>query len=126
MTKSNLLKTITNVLMMTFLWATHLQAQASFPDNTQVSETALFQRQWPRVDEQSRAYFRIKAPNACEVFVDCCGRTSMSKEQDGYWYATTHPLPVGFHFYDFTVDGTRVTDTNTFTYAVLTSWNGKK
>lgn len=86
------------------------------PVGTQVSETALFQREYPRVDAQHRAYFRLYAPQATEVKVDCRAVYDMEKDPDGWWYGHTEPLAVGFHFYNFVVDGATVTDPDSDTY----------
>ncbi len=91
-------------------------AQRAIPENTFVSETALFEREYPRVDNQRRAYFRLYAPHANSVEVNCCGKFKMEKDNDGWWYATTTPLVVGFHFYHFNVDGANVSDPDSHTY----------
>ncbi len=91
-------------------------AQVDIPAGTVVSETALFEREYPRVDSQNRAWFRIQAPMAQKVSVNCCGNTDAVKGDDGWWYATTKPLPVGFHFYHFNVDGVVTPDTESHTY----------
>lgn len=91
-------------------------AQQSTPTHTIVSETALFEREYPRVDEQHQAYFRLYAPKAEDVKVNCCGTFAMQKESDGWWYGKTSPLPVGFHFYHFLIDGVAVADTESNTY----------
>ena len=92
------------------------QLSAGIPENTTVSETALWMRQWPRVDSQDRAYFKIYAPNAKEVIADCREKVVLTKDKDGYWTGRSNPLDKGFHFYHFLVDGLRVTDINTYTY----------
>ena len=86
------------------------------PEGTTVSETALFEREYPRVDAQRRGYFRIYAPKAQEVYLNLQGRHEMSRDPDGWWYCTTQPLVVGPHFYHFVVDGMDVTDVHTDTY----------
>ena len=86
------------------------------PEGTTVSETALFEREYPRVDAQNRGYFRVYAPKAEEVYVDLQGRHNMEKDADGWWYGVTEPLVVGPHFYHFMIDGVRTTDINTETY----------
>lgn len=91
-------------------------AQLATPKHTAVSETALFEREYPRVDKQNQAYFRLYAPQAQEVKVNCCGKFAMEKTADGWWYATTPPLPVGFHFYHFIIDGAIASDTESHTY----------
>lgn len=91
-------------------------AQNYIPKGTFVSETALFQREYPRVDKQGRGYFRFYAPYAHNVELVCCGRTQMKKDNEGWWYATTLPLTVGFHFYHYNVDGANVSDPDSHTY----------
>ena len=59
------------------------------PAGTTVSETALFEREYPRVDAQRRGYFCIYAPKAQEVYLDLQGRHPMEKDADGWWYCTT-------------------------------------
>lgn len=92
------------------------QMSANIPENTKVSETALYMRQWPRVDSNDCAYFKIYAPNAKEVIADCRERVKLTKDKDGYWTGKSNPLDKGLHFYHFLVDGIRVTDINTYTY----------
>lgn len=91
-------------------------AQKDIPQGTTRSETALFMRDWPRVDADRCAYFKLYAPDATKVQVDCRGIFDMTKGEDGYWYGKTTPQVVGFHFYNFIVDGATVTDPSTYTY----------
>ncbi len=84
---------------------------------TKVSETALFKRDYPRVDAEGRAYFCIYAPDAEEVVIDCRGKYPMTKLENGYWVGNTEPLVVGPHFYHFIVDGAIVADPMSKTYA---------
>ena len=86
------------------------------PAGTTVSETALFEREYPRVDAEHRGYFCVYAPKAQVVYLELQGRHEMEKDADGWWYCTTKPLVVGPHFYHFMVDGIQVTDINTDTY----------
>ncbi len=84
---------------------------------TKVSETALFQREYPRVDDQHRAWFRLYAPQAKDVAVSgACGEIKMHQGEEGWWYATSLPLAPGLHFYHFLVDGMVVTDTESQTF----------
>ncbi|MCM1451837.1 MAG: alpha/beta hydrolase-fold protein [Clostridium sp.] len=91
-------------------------AQRPAPENTFVSETALFQREYPRYDAQNCGYFRLYAPAAQEVIVNCGKKFAMEKDEDGWWHGKTEPLAPGFHFYHFTVDGMTVADTESNTY----------
>lgn len=103
-------------LLTTLLIASSMYAQRPIPENTMVSETALFEREYPRVDKQKRGYFRLYAPKAQEVYLVCGKRYDMTKDNDGWWYVTTSPLVVGLHFYHYMVDGMTVTDIETYTY----------
>ena len=67
--------------------------------------------EYPKVDAQGRAMFRLRAPEAQSVVADICGKKyPMTKDAQGVWTVTTDPLVVGFHYYFFLVDGVQVTD----------------
>jgi enterochelin esterase-like enzyme len=66
-------------------------------------------QQYPRVDSQRRAIFRIYAPQAQSVRVGL-GNTAMTKGEDGYWNGTTSPLDPGFHYYQLIIDDVSVSD----------------
>ncbi len=81
------------------------------------SKNAVPGSQWPKVDSQGRATFKINAPQAKEVVIDICGRKyPMTKAFDGSWRITTDPLVVGFHYYFVIVDGMQATDPAVNTY----------
>lgn len=61
--------------------------------------------EYPRIDSERKAYFRVNAPNAQKVQVDCGKTYDMVKGEDGFWRATTEPLVVGFHYYALIIDG---------------------
>lgn len=74
--------------------------------STNVPEAA-----YPCVDAQSRATFKIHAPEAKDVKVDICGRKyDMARDENGVWSATTDPLVEGFHYYFLIIDGVSVID----------------
>jgi hypothetical protein len=56
------------------------------------------------------------APYPC-VFPD------MAKEADGLWYATTTPLPEGFHYYMVNIDGSSVSDPATGSFFGGGQWS---
>ncbi|MCJ7447677.1 MAG: alpha/beta hydrolase-fold protein [Bacteroidales bacterium] len=61
--------------------------------------------EYPRLDSEKRAYFRVNAPNAQKVQIDC-GRTyDLVKGENGFWTVTTDPLVAGFHYYALIIDG---------------------
>ncbi|WP_300724606.1 family 43 glycosylhydrolase [uncultured Bacteroides sp.] len=81
------------------------------------SSTNIPGQEYPRIDKERRAHFRLHAPAAHDITVDCCGKKyPMQKDADGYWTAVTDPLVVGFHYYFLIVDGVTVTDPYSYTY----------
>lgn len=75
------------------------------------AETNIPAAKYPTVDSNSRATFKLMAPDAQHVQVDICGKKwPMTKDATGMWSATTDPLVVGFHYYFLIVDGVAVTD----------------
>ena len=66
--------------------------------------------EFPRVDSQSRAMFRVEAPNAQIVQLDLKEVYDMAKGEDGVWTVTTKPLDPGFHYYYLMIDGYRFSD----------------
>ena len=67
-------------------------------------------QEYPQVNSQGYARFRIVAPDAKSVSVSLGlgggGGTTLTKAADGAWTGTTAgPLDEGFHYYHLTVDG---------------------
>ncbi len=72
---------------------------------------------FPRLDKENRAYFRIFSPDAKRLQVDICGKKyDMDKDEQGWWTVKTDPLVVGFHYYFLLVDGFSVIDPMSCTY----------
>ena len=65
--------------------------------------------EFPKIDSERRAYFRVTAPNANKVSVSLQGAKA-TKEDNGVWTITTAPLAPGFHYYTLTIDGVQVAD----------------
>jgi enterochelin esterase family protein len=65
--------------------------------------------QFPKINSERQACFRIVAPNATNVSVSLPGGRG-TKGDDGVWTVTTSPLAPGFHYYTITVDGATVSD----------------
>ena len=67
--------------------------------------------EFPMVDSQRRAYFRIQAPQAKKIIVDICSKQyEMQPQGNGVFMAVTDPLPVGFHYYFMNIDGVNFID----------------
>ena len=65
----------------------------------------------PEVAADGRVTFRLRAPNAKEVFVNAAGqRLALQKNEQGVWTVTTDPLKPDVYFYSFAVDGNTFSD----------------
>ncbi|MGA2542562.1 MAG: alpha/beta hydrolase-fold protein [Verrucomicrobiota bacterium] len=68
-------------------------------------------QQYPKIDSEHHAEFRLRSSNAERVQVDIGGHQyNMTKDEQGVWSVTTPPLVVGFHYYSLIVDGVAVAD----------------
>lgn len=79
-------------------------------------------QQFPQLNSENRARFRIEAPNAKEVAVSLGRPLTVSKGEDGVWTVITSPLVEGFHYYQIIIDGARVADPNTTTFFGSSRW----
>ncbi|MCR5679610.1 MAG: acetyl xylan esterase, partial [Prevotella sp.] len=81
------------------------------PADAVTAETAIPGNEFPKVDKEHRAYFRIQAPQARKVIVDICNKKyDMQPDGKGGFMAVTDPLPVGFHYYFMNIDGVNFID----------------
>ena len=67
-------------------------------------------KQYPQVNSERRARFRIVVPDAKSVRVPEWGGIALTKGEDGAWVGTTRPLDEGFHYYRLNIDGADVPD----------------
>ena len=68
-------------------------------------------QQFPQIDSERHAAFRLNAASAGRVQVDIGGHQyDMTRNGQGQWSVTTPPLVVGFHYYSFIVDRVSVAD----------------
>ena len=87
------------------------------PADAITAETAIPGNEFPKVDKERRAYFRINAPQARKVVVDICSKKyDMQPDGKGNFMAVTDPLPVGFHYYFMNIDGVNFIDPASETY----------
>jgi enterochelin esterase-like enzyme len=80
------------------------------------AETNVRSAQFPQILPGSRAYFRIKAPEAQKVQLDLVKKYDMEKDSDGTWQVITDSLSEGFHYYSLIIDGVAVADPASETY----------
>ena len=84
-------------------------------------------QEYPMVNSQGYARFRISAPQARSVIVSLglggTGGTVLKKGADGVWEGTTDgPMDEGFHYYHMTIDGATVNDPGACNYYGSTRW----
>src|SRR5689334_4949572 len=79
-------------------------------------------RQYPQVNSEGRARFRIVAPQAQAVKSSFGGENTVVKGQDGAWFVTTRPLDEGFHYYTLNIDGADVPDPGTLYFYGAGRW----
>ncbi|GGB40980.1 hypothetical protein GCM10011380_33070 [Sphingomonas metalli] len=84
-------------------------------------------QQYPQVNSQGYARFRIVAPEAKAVKATLGlggrGGTVLTKAPDGAWVGTSEgPLDEGFHYYHLTVDGGTFNDPGTLNFYGSTRW----
>ena len=85
-------------------------------------------QEYPQVNSQGYARFRIEAPDAESVVVSLGlggtrGGTPLAKNEEGVWMGTTAgPMDEGFHYYHLTIDGGVFNDPGTLNFYGSTRW----
>ncbi len=105
-------------------------AQADSPEITDDFQPSTLNQpgqQYPQVNSQRYARFRITAPDAQNVRVSLGGLQrggfALTKGEDGVWTGVTQkPLDEGFHYYHLTVDGGTFNDPGTLHFYGSTRW----
>lgn len=92
-----------------------------FCQNYTVSTTALPGKDFPKLDFEKKAQFRVYFPDAQSVNLEGGDgmkniKSTASKDKYGFWNISTNPLEIGFHYYWLNVDGKRVNDPDTQLY----------
>jgi enterochelin esterase family protein len=81
-------------------------------DDWQSASSNVPGQQYPKINSERRAMFRVNAPGATNVAVSLGRPLNVARSDDGVWTITTSPLAVGFHYYQIIVDGASVADPN--------------
>lgn len=92
-----------------------------FSQNFKTSITAKEGKEFPKINTEGKAVFRVHFPNADSVVLEGGDgmqnvKSTTTKDRDGFWNISTSPLEIGFHYYWFNVDGKRTNDPNTELY----------
>ncbi len=83
--------------------------------NSKPASTNIVGAEYPRIDAQRRAIFRVRAPEAQSVVVGL-GNTALTLGDDGFWTGVTAPLDPGFHYYNLRINGVEVNDPSSETF----------
>ncbi|WP_231610233.1 alpha/beta hydrolase-fold protein [Labilibaculum euxinus] len=84
-------------------------------------------KEYPQVNSQGYARFRVDVPEAGSVRVSLGlggrGGTKLEKMEDGSWMGTTEgPMDEGFHYYHLTIDGGIFNDPGAMNYFGSLRW----
>jgi enterochelin esterase-like enzyme len=84
-------------------------------------------QEYPQVNSQGYARFKIQAPTADSVRVSLGlggkGGTKLVKGDDGFWTATTAgPMDEGFHYYNVKIDGGKFNDPGALNFYGSIRW----
>jgi hypothetical protein len=119
----------TKMLRLAFMVALPAMAQTHSTVLEDFTPSSLNQpgQQYPQVNSQRYARFRIVAPQAQSVRVSLGGRErggfSLDQGEDGVWTGVTQkPLDEGFHYYHLTVDGGTFNDPGALNFYGSTRW----
>ncbi len=110
--------------MQTFKIITSILVLSSFllfSQNYKTSSTAKAGKEFPKINNDKKAEFKVYFPDAKSVILEGGdGMQNLSYDAtegtDGFWHFSTSPLEIGFHYYWFNVDGKRTNDPNTELY----------
>jgi len=95
-----------NLLLLFCAMATLSVAQ----NNLQPAPSNIRGAKYPQLTSDSRAVFKIKAPEANKIQLDLGKKYDMVKNNEGVWEVTTDSLTEGFHYYSLIIDGVAVCD----------------
>lgn len=101
--------------------------QAQIKDDFKPSSKNQPGQEYPQVNSQGYARFKIFAPAADSVRVSLGlggrGGTILEKTDDGHWVGTTEgPLDEGFHYYNVKIDGGKFNDPGAKNYYGSIRW----
>jgi enterochelin esterase-like enzyme len=103
------------------------QSEGDIKDDFKPSTLNQPGKEYPQVNSQGYARFRVEAPEAKAVNVSLGlggrGGTDLTKGEDGVWTGTTAgPMDEGFHYYHLTVDGGTFNDPGALNFYGSTRW----
>ncbi|GAB2808107.1 alpha/beta hydrolase-fold protein [Ferruginibacter profundus] len=124
-----------NIRLLTVVFAMSIGSSTGLAQNTQPAIIEDFKpsslnqpgQEYPQVNSQGYARFRILAPGADSVRVSLGlggrGGTKLTQMPDTSWMGTTEgPMDEGFHYYNIRVDGGKFNDPGTLNFYGSTRW----
>lgn len=103
------MKKLVTFLTLMFILSGVFAQEPEFPAGTEPASTNIVNTDYPRIDADRKAYFRLRAPEAQSITVSL-GNVALTKGDDGFWTGVTAPLDPGFHYYTLRIDGVDVAD----------------
>lgn len=121
------MKTIVIALLTMICSLARAQDNSSIKDDFKPSTLNQPGQEYPQVNSQGYARFRIHAPAADSVRVSLGlggrGGTKLTKAEDGFWVGTTAgPMDEGFHYYNVNIDGGKFNDPGTLNFYGSIRW----
>ena len=115
------------VLLLTCSWCIAQSNQQEIKEDFRPSTLNQPGQEYPQVNSQGYARFKINAPAADSVRVSLGlggrGGTKLTKAADGYWMGTTAgPLDEGFHYYNVNIDGGKFNDPGALNFYGSVRW----
>lgn len=112
---------------VTLLLSTSFMAQGQVKEDFVPSTKNHPGKEYPMVNSQGYARFKVDAPEAKSVTVTLglggSGGTKLEKQADGSWMGTTAgPMDEGFHYYHLIVDDGTFNDPGTLNYFGSCRW----
>src|SRR5688572_25111638 len=115
------------LILITGSWCFAQSGQPEIKDDFKPSTLNQPGQEYPQVNSQGYARFRINAPAADSVRVSLGlggrGGTKLTKGADGFSTGTTAgPLDEGFHYYNVNIDGGKFNDPGAMNYYGSVRW----
>lgn len=127
--KEKIMKYFTIVLglLLTGSWCFAQSSQQEIKEDFKPSVLNQPGQEYPQVNSQGYARFKINAPAADSVRVSLGlrgkGGTKLIRSSDGFWMGTTAgPLDEGFHYYNVNIDGGKFNDPGTLNFYGSVRW----
>lgn len=115
------------MLIFSTSWCYSQTANSEIKEDFKPSSKNQPGKEYPQVNSQGYARFRVVAPLADSVNVSLGlggrGGTDLTKDAEGVWVGTTEgPMDEGFHYYHLTIDGGVFNDPGAKNYYGSTRW----